>query len=98
MRCGESCGRCGAHRSARKPKQAHTQFVTSSSPRPRLVNAPHRRIGFVMRVYRSVLSVAGVLVAIPATVVGVDTVFRWKPTPDVAIAQRVDASKDLDAY
>jgi esterase/lipase len=52
-----------------------------------------------MRVFRTVLSVAGgVLVAIPATVLGVDTFVRWKPAADVTVAQRVDASKDLDAY
>ena len=51
-----------------------------------------------MRVYRAVLSVAGVLVAIPATVLGVDTFVRWKPAPDRAVVQRVDASKDLDTY
>jgi esterase/lipase len=51
-----------------------------------------------MRVHRALLSTAAVVVAVPATVVGVDTFVRWKPTPDVAVAARVDEAKDLDTY
>src|SRR5262249_36717461 len=88
------CGNSGASRG----QASRRVFGDSASPNLPLVSAPHNQIGFAMRVYRAVLSVAGVLVAIPATVLGVDTFVRWKPAPDRAVVQRVDASKDLDAY
>ena len=51
-----------------------------------------------MRVYRAVLTVTGALVAIPATVLGVDSFVRWKPTPGSAVVARIDTTRDLDAY
>src|SRR5262249_54790476 len=47
---------------------------------------------------RSILiaTTAGI-VAVPAAVLGVDAVARWSPRPS-AIAARVAAAKDLDAY
>jgi esterase/lipase len=51
-----------------------------------------------MRLRTSLLSVAGLVVAIPATVLGVDTFVRWKPRLDSAVINRVDTTRDLDAY
>jgi len=51
-----------------------------------------------MRLRTALLSVSGFVVAIPATVLGVDTFVRWKPSPSSGIVARVETTRDLDAY
>lgn len=51
-----------------------------------------------MRLRTALLSVASLAVAIPATVLGVDTIVGWRPALDSAVGARVDTARDLGAY
>jgi alpha-beta hydrolase superfamily lysophospholipase len=50
-----------------------------------------------MRLRSILIATTAGIIAVPAAVLGVDSVARWSPRPS-AIAERVAAAKDLDAY
>src|SRR6516165_9100699 len=50
-----------------------------------------------MRLRSILITIAAGVVAVPAVIVGVDSVERWSPLPST-IAERVAAVTDLDAY